>query len=219
MRALQTILIAWLGVVAAPRAWSDFLAPAVDAQAWYTDPEAGMLLVASRELRDPLFERSVILLLSHTPAGAQGLMVNQRSDWHLSDVIADVEPGADIYPVYFGGPLGFHQVFMLLRGNEAVPGASRVDDDVWFSDSRRVLDDLLADPLPAADLRFYLGYASWITGQLEAEIAGGSWLLAKGDNAAIVFETARDDLWERLIDQLQPEGILVCADPAGARTR
>lgn len=217
MRTVQAILIACLGVLPALGAACGVAQPvaglrALAAEAWYAEPEAGMLLVATRELQDPLFSRSVILLLSHSAAGAQGLIVNQHSDWRLSDVLSGIESTADIYPVFFGGPLGVHQVFMLLRGSEAVPGASRVSDDIWFSDSRRVLDDLMADPVPAGDLHFYLGYASWITGQLEAEISGGSWLLIKGDTH-IVFDAGGGNLWKRLIDELEPNGILVSADP------
>jgi putative transcriptional regulator len=219
MRRIQAILTGCLGVLllSAPVGMARAAAPAgtpvrLSPESWHAEPRAGMLLVATRELQDPTFAQSVILLLSHGIAGSQGLIVNQQSQWQLSDVLTDIDAAADEHPLFFGGPLGVHQVFMLMRGDAAVPGALQVKDDIWFSNSRRVFDDLLADPLPAADLRFYLGYASWTTGQLALEIQRGSWLLVKGETG-IVFDPAGSGLWERLIDELEPNGILVSVDP------
>jgi len=186
-------------------AWRAALAP----ETWYAEPQAGTLLVATRELRDPLFSHAVILLLGHGVAGSQGLIVNQRSRWQLSDLLTDLDDGVDEHPVFFGGPLGVHRVFLLLHAADSVPGTQQVgDEDMWFSESRAVLDKLLSGPAHTEDLRFYVGYASWTTGQLAMEIARGSWLLVRGDTG-IVFDPAGGDLWERLIDALQPDGILV----------
>jgi len=214
MRKIQVAIIWCTGVVTllcapvASPAWRPVLMP----ESWYAEPQAGMLLVATRELQDPLFSHSVILLLSHSVAGSEGLIVNQPLQWQLSDLLTGIDAAADDHPVFFGGPLGVHQVFMLMRGGGSVAGARQVSDDIWFSDSRRVLDDVLADPVPAGDLRFYLGYASWTGGQLAMEITRGSWLLVKGDTG-VVFNHAGGGLWERLINELEPDGILVSLDP------
>lgn len=214
MRRIQAALIGCMGaltLLCAPGvtpAWRPVLAP----ESWYAEPQAGMLLVATRELQDPLFGHSVILLLSHGIAGSQGLIVNQPSRWQLSDLLTGIDAAADDQPVFYGGPLGVHRVFMLMRGSSSVAGARQVSDNIWFSDSRRVLDDLLADPMNPGDLRFYLGYASWTSGQLAMEITRGSWLLVKGDTG-IVFNGAGGGVWERLINELEPDGILVSLDP------
>jgi putative transcriptional regulator len=225
MRRILAGLACWLGtltLLCTPAGATQSVAAvarraAMAPEAWHTAPQAGMLLVATRELRDPLFSHAVILLLSHGIAGSQGLIVNQRSQWQLSDLLAGLDAGADEHPVFFGGPLGVHQVFVLLRAGDSVPGAQQVGKDMWFSDSRSVLDELLSDPVPAEDLRFYVGYASWTTGQLAMEIARGSWLLVRGDTG-IVFNPAGGGLWERLIEELQPDGILVSREPS-QRTR
>jgi putative transcriptional regulator len=172
-----------------------------------------MFLVAQRGLDDPFFGRSVILLLSHSVVGSQGLIVNQRSRWRLSDVLAGINSAqAEAYPLFFGGPLGVHRVFMLMHKAQAVPDARRVTDDIYFSDSRQTLDDMLAGKTPASKLHFYMGYASWTTGQLAVELARGSWHLVAADSEA-VFGAAIDDLWERLINKLEPDGIEVRLGP------
>ena len=60
-------------------------------ESWDTEPAAGMLLVAARELRDPFFGQSVILLLQHDITGSKGLILNRLSDWRLSDVVSDID--------------------------------------------------------------------------------------------------------------------------------
>ena len=219
MHRLQAPLITWLAILAllaAPAGMSlppgAASAPAFSAQSWETEPAAGMFLVAQRGLDDPFFGRSVILLLSHSIAGSEGLIVNQRSRWRLSDVLADINDAqADNYPLFFGGPLGIHRVFMLMRKLPSTPSARHVAGDIYFSDSRQTLEDVLASKTPASKLNFYLGYASWTTGQLAMELALGSWHLVKADAEAI-FGAASDGLWERMINTLEPNGIEVRLD-------
>jgi putative transcriptional regulator len=188
-------------------------APAFTVQSWETEPAAGMFLVAQRGLDDPFFGRTVILLLSHSIAGSEGLIVNQRSKLRLSDVLADIDTAqADNYPLFFGGPLGIHQVFMLLHKAPSLPRVRRIAGDIYFSDSRQTLEDMLASKMPASELQFYHGYASWTTGQLAVELARGSWHLVKAD-ADAVFGAANEDLWERMINKLEPNGIEVQLDP------
>jgi putative transcriptional regulator len=176
---------------------------------WDTEPAAGMFLVAQRKLHSASFGRSVILILKHDATGTQGLIINQKSHWRLSEVVPDVEADeADRYPVFFGGPLGVHRVFMLIRKHDSSPRGWRIAGDIYFSHRRHVLESLLADNYPAGDLRLYIGYASWTAGQLALELARGSWHLVQGD-AASVFDNAGRNLWERLIDTLEPEGIEV----------
>jgi putative transcriptional regulator len=187
-------------------------APAFTVQSWETEPAAGMFLVAQRGLEDPFFGRTVILLLSHSIAGSEGLIVNQRSKWRLSDVLTDIDAKqANNYPLFFGGPLGIHQIFMLLHKARPLPRVRHIAGDIYFSDSRLTLEDMLASNTPASELHFYLGYASWTTGQLAVELARGSWHLVKAD-ADAVFGAENDELWERMINELEPNGIEVQLD-------
>jgi putative transcriptional regulator len=43
-------------------------------------------------------------------------------------------------------------------------------------------------------LRVYIGYSGWAPGQLEAEIARGSWKLAPADSSAI-FDNKSERPW------------------------
>lgn len=202
------LMIALRGISATP-AGSELLQPAVDPQRQDSVPEPGMFLVATRALNDPWFGQSVVLLLEHGAGGSVGLVVNRRFQTRLSEAVPDLEPSeADKHPVYFGGPLGSHQVFMLLRDKEPIPQARHIAADIYFSADRRVLDQALKQKMPGSKLHFYLGYASWTAGQLAHELVRGSWHLASGDPGTVFDDTGKD-LWDRLIDELEPLGIEV----------
>src|SRR3954468_14674504 len=68
------------------------------------------LLVATPALGDPNFDRTVVLMLEHTPEGAVGLVLNRPSDTALDEAGADWE-GWDLLaatpPVVFVGGAGW----------------------------------------------------------------------------------------------------------------
>jgi putative transcriptional regulator len=174
-----------------------------------TEPAPGMLLVAARDLHDRLFGQSVILILQHDDSGSRGLVINRLSDWRLPDVVSGFDDtAADQYPLFFGGPMGFHKVVMLIHDTGELPRARRITSDIYYSDSRKLLEDLLVAHTPADELNLYLGYAGWASGQLAGELARGSWHLVKG-SPDLVFGAGSDGLWERMINELEPNGILV----------
>jgi putative transcriptional regulator len=182
---------------------------------WDTEPAAGMFLVAQRSLHDPFFSHSVILILKHGIPGTEGLIINRPSDWRLSDLVNDLDDGEEAaakYPVFFGGPLGVHRVFMLIRHSEPVASARHVTGNLYFSDRRKVLDTMLAGEYPGALMRLFIGYASWTSGQLALELARGSWHLV-GADAISIQEGSERGLWDRLIDHLEPLGIEVRLEP------
>jgi putative transcriptional regulator len=206
------LLVALRGPSVTTPAATGLLIPALAPQPPDGEPAPGMFLVATRDLMDPWFGQSVVLLLHHNEGGSLGLIVNRRFQATLSDAIPDLEqPEADRHPVFFGGPLGSHRVFMLLRNDKPVPQTQHIAADIYFSAEREVLDHALQNKTPGNELHFYIGYASWTSGQLAHELARGSWHLVSG-NAAVVFEDGAEDLWDQLIDKLEPPGIEVRFD-------
>jgi putative transcriptional regulator len=172
-------------------------------------PAPGLFLVASRNLGDPHFSRTVIYLVAHGDDGSLGLVVNRPSNIRLADAVSDVEHEAgDAHAIYYGGPVKYSILTMLMRSVKDNPLVQLVADDVYFSHDRRVLDRLLAERKPADALRFYMGHAGWVAGQLQQEIEHGDWYVADADPAAI-FSSRPESLWTRLIEKLDPGGLYV----------
>ena len=173
------------------------------------EPASGMFLVAQRGLRDPYFGRTVILLLYHSEIGSQGLIINRQVNLKLSEAVDGIDKvEASKHNVFFGGPLGTHRLFMLIRDGDATDQSHQIASNIYFSANHHVLEHLLERKTPNSELRLFLGYSSWSPGQLAGELMRGSWHLTEGDSKA-VFDAASGGLWERLIETLEPAGIEV----------
>jgi putative transcriptional regulator len=172
-------------------------------------PAAGMLLVARRDLPSRYFAHTVILLIRHGATGTLGVIVNRRSRFDLQDLLPDFAGAPTVrYPLFVGGPVGPDRILMLMRRTAPGGGVERVTDDILFSAERTVLEALVEAGKPASELHLYAGHAGWVGGQLDAELARGDWRLVPA-TADDVFGDDADELWERLIDRLDPPGIRV----------
>jgi putative transcriptional regulator len=211
-----TVLAALLGhALRAPAAETAGDAVSVDPPQLETSPDvAGMFLVARRELQNLFFGQSVVVLLNHDENGTQGLVVNRRLDVPLSHALPDFDRANDIdsHKVFFGGPLSMEQFFLLTSAPPPDAVSYPVTDDLYFSNDRHVLDQLLEKGASERELHLYLGYAGWAPGQLARELLQGNWYLVKRDPAAI-FEPSAQTLWERMIEELDPPGIEVRLGP------
>src|ERR1022692_2070200 len=72
-----------------------------------SDLRVGKLLVASRDLPDPNFARTVVLLVQFSDDGVIGLIINRRSQVPVSRVLDNVAGARGQQDaVYAGGPVG-----------------------------------------------------------------------------------------------------------------
>jgi putative transcriptional regulator len=158
----------------------------------------GKLLVAAPTLKDPNFERTVVLLLEHGAEGALGIVLNRPSDTPLTEALADWAPLASPPAVvYVGGPVAIGTIIALARadGDDLPAGVERISEHF-------VTVDLASDPTLIATavsaLRVWTGYAGWAAGQLEAELAEDAWFVV---DAQISDATSPEPslLWRRVL--------------------
>lgn len=165
---------------------------------------AGTLLVAARNLPDPNFTDTVVLLLEYSRDGAAGLVLNRPSEVPLSRAFPGVEQGAGVAATAFiGGPVSQDAVLALSRA--ACEACPRVGGDIYLVNTPDALKERLAAGADARRLRVYLGYAGWGGGQLETETRQGAWRVLEAD-ARVVFDPDPESLWRRLIKRT--EGVL-----------
>ena len=159
----------------------------------------GMFLIAGRQLRDPNFHETVVLLLDYSREGAMGLVVNRDTGTRLSTLLPEAEALRGRQDTLFiGGPVARTQMFMLFRSQGKAEGAKHVFDDVHVSSSQDLLDNIL-DASEEERLRVYAGYAGWVPRQLEGEVASGAWHVVPAE-AAKVFDPDPSQVWPKLID-------------------
>lgn len=142
----------------------------------------GRLLVATPGLVDPNFFRSVVLVVEHTDEGAAGVVLNRPSETQLSEgPLEDWSQLAAEPPLVFvGGPVSPDAAVCLARTapESEPPGWQPVVGGLGVIDLTRELDEIG----PTVDrIRVFAGYAGWGGGQLEIELAEGSWYVVDAD--------------------------------------
>jgi putative transcriptional regulator len=163
------------------------------------ESQTGRLLVATPALKDPNFERTVVLLVAHEPGGSLGVVLNRATEVAVNDVLDGWGGLAGEPPVVFeGGPVQPEAAICIARARSAtgrVAGFNRVSGAVGTL-------DLSQDPLTIKDkivgVRVFAGYAGWGEGQLDEEISTGSWFVfdaLPGD----AFVSRPEDLWPMVL--------------------
>lgn len=161
----------------------------------------GTFLVASRQLRDPNFAQTVMLLIAYDENGAQGVIINRPSPIQVSRVLPKLPKSQAPSPyIYLGGPVAQTQMRILVQTDEPSEDMQQVlkNENVYLSGSPEVLKQLMNQTAPAPRFRTFAGYAGWSPGQLEREIERGGWHIFSAD-VDTIFDPAPASVWSRLI--------------------
>jgi putative transcriptional regulator len=159
----------------------------------------GQLLVATPSLHEPTFARTVIALLEHDDEnGSVGVVLNRPMTVAVAEVVDAVTDLVTSPTTLFdGGPVAPTTAIALGR---VAPGA---EPDGWtYVVPPLVTVDLAHDPsllaVSVRDLRVFVGYAGWSTGQLAGEIEEGAWYVVEG-LPADAFGPDPESLWSAVL--------------------
>lgn len=163
------------------------------------------LLIAMPSLQDGYFSRSVVYVCAHGPAGAMGIVINQRlPDIEFKDLLSQLSlPRSELVVepvVHFGGPVETGRGFVLHSTDFLRDDTVRITDDLCITGTVDILKALAEGRGPNRSI-FALGYAGWGPGQLEAEMRENSWLTAPADEE-ILFKTGLADKWTKALSRL-----------------
>ncbi|MGO9113043.1 MAG: YqgE/AlgH family protein [Thermoguttaceae bacterium] len=155
----------------------------------------GQLLLASPQLLDPNFVRTVVLLVQHNDMGALGLVINRPTGKTVQELWKQVgdSPCESQEPVYLGGPVSGPLMAIHTAGELA---EVEVVQGLFFAAKKQNLDELVRRN---ERFKLFVGHSGWGPGQLEGEIEQGAWR-AIPIKLEDVFD-ATDDLWQRLMQR------------------
>ena len=154
------------------------------------------LLVATPELVDPNFHRSVVLVLEHNDDGALGVVLNRPR----------LVGGAEVVPqwadrlafpsrLHRGGPVSEDSVIGLALGPAGgIDGLSPLLGQLGVVDLHRSPEEL-----PHVEpVRLFAGYSGWSAGQLDAELLAGGWIVvdALPEDA---LTPSPEELWQAVL--------------------
>jgi len=167
-------------------------------------------LCAVPQLLDPNFHRSVVFMLEHSSEGSLGLVINNPMPTRVMEIASSLEldwRGDPEQRARLGGPVELTRGWLLHDQVEWDPNARTLLPGLQLTSS---LEGIYGgqETFGGEGGRFMvlLGYAGWGGGQLEAEIAAGSWVSVpvqgvtcpddgRGVPTDWLFEAHPHDMW------------------------
>lgn len=162
----------------------------------------GDLLIAEPFMGDTNFERSVVLVCEHNTLGTFGLVLNQLTDVHLSDVIEDIHPDL---PLFVGGPVQQNTLHFIHRRPDLIDSSICIVDGLyWSGDFEQIKQAVNLGTLTDRDVRFFIGYSGWEEGQLDAELLQKAWIISR-TKADFLFDTPTNEFWREVLKRMGGE--------------
>ncbi len=160
----------------------------------------GSVLISEPFLKDPNFERTVIIICKHNLEGSLGFVLNRPVELTLKDVSEELL-GLD-NSLFVGGPVQQNTLHFLHKGLVEIEDSQKVSPGLYWGGSFEELKWKLENAeIKDEDVRFFLGYSGWDEGQLQSEIDQKSWIVANlGDDS--IFDIKPEVLWRRVLKHM-----------------
>ncbi len=141
---------------------------------------AGVFLKATSLLNDTYFEGTVIFIAEYNDQGALGYVMNNPYPRRFNELVEF--SGSPAFTLYEGGPVEHEKLFILHRRPDLISDSVLIANDIYsgghFKQAVRMMNN---QRLTDTDFRLFIGYCGWNRGDLEAEIAEGSWEVVEGE--------------------------------------
>lgn len=157
--------------------------------------------MASADLTEPTFRRTVIYVIEHNDAGSLGVVLNRMSQTAVHNLLPEwTDTAARPKAVFIGGPVKQDSALCLgvIRPGvnvDGVPGVRPVEGSVVLVDLDCDAEELRES---LVGVRIFAGYAGWGIGQLGDELRTGSWIVAPSLPGDLVAP-AEVDLWSQVL--------------------
>jgi putative transcriptional regulator len=179
-------------------------------------PFRNQLLVAMPGLQADAFFRSVIYVCAHSPAGAMGIVINQRlPEVKFKDLLEQLHlPHSEVQAdpiVHFGGPVETGRGFVLHSTDFMREDTVQIDRNICITGTVEILRAIAEGTGPHKSI-FVLGYAGWGPGQLDAEMQANSWLTVPADEE-LIFGTDLSGKWEKAMLKIGINPFALSSEP------
>lgn len=155
----------------------------------------GHLLIATPQLLDSNFVKTVLLIFEHTVEGAAGVILNRATEMTVADVSGQLlETKIDWdKTIHLGGPVPGPLMALHTEPSLADRGAM---DGVYLTVEQGKISELLRRQVEPSLI--LANYAGWGPDQLERELAEGSWyhIPARIEH---LFGEGNEELWETMV--------------------
>lgn len=141
---------------------------------------AGLFLKSTAALNDDtVFSGVIMLITEYNAKGALGFVLNKPFGRSLNEL--DEFKYSPYFALYEGGPVDQEHLFFVHRRPDLIEEGTSVGSGIYyggnFSQAVTAIND---NSLTTNDIKIFVGYCGWDAGELDAEIAEGSWSIIEG---------------------------------------
>lgn len=164
-------------------------------------PNKGDLLIAEPSIiGDISFNRSVILLADYNTEGSIGFILNKPLGYNLGDLVPDT---SSELPVYNGGPVEQDNLYFIHKVPDLIPDSIEISLGIYWGGNFEIVLELLDEgKLSSADIRFFLGYSGWESGQLDNELLSNAWIISNNIYANQLMDKCCESFWKEKMLEL-----------------
>jgi putative transcriptional regulator len=165
-----------------------------------SDLTTPVLLMATPQVLDPYFHRSVVLLLHHEDEGSLGFVLNHPTPIRISEILKSMDigwAGGKESVAYRGGPVQPELGTVLFTPVLAAAGPGDTATEILpgVALTQHISDLSRLAEAPPDQFRLILGYAGWGEGQLMQEILRNDWLTAPASRE-LIFAADPEQIWD-----------------------
>jgi putative transcriptional regulator len=143
------------------------------------DLKPGLFIKSTSFLADTYFADAVIFLSEYNEKGALGFVINRSFERTLNQL--EEFKHALPFPIYEGGPVDQEHLYFVHQRPDLIEEGVAVDNNIYMGGNfKQAVEAINNRTITTADLKLFVGYCGWNTGELEAEIEEGSWTLEEG---------------------------------------
>ena len=163
-------------------------------------PEKGKILISEPFLPDTFFNRTIVYLTDHSDEGSVGFIINKKLEIKVCDAIDGFEEWDDFLGM--GGPVGPDTLHYIHTLGDHIPNSVHIDRNIfWGGDIEAVKTLISLKKIKDSQIRFFLGYSGWSSGQLERELKENSWVIAR-TKPEIIMTKRGNDTWKQVLRSL-----------------
>lgn len=149
-------------------------------------------------MMDSHFKRATILLCEHHSTGSIGFIMNKSLQMNIGDLVSDFPDFES--EVHFGGPVGTDTIHFIHNLGDLIEESVEVAPGVfWGGSFDQVKFMIKSSMVTEHNIRFFVGYTGWGSGQLAEELREGTWLMAEMD-PNYLFKEKPESLWRLIME-------------------
>lgn len=136
----------------------------------------GIYIKSTDLLKGDYFENAMIFITEVNAKGAMGFVINRKFPRSFNEL--EEFRYSPPFSIYEGGPVDTEHIFVLHRRADLIPGSQLIDAGIYYGgDFKETVKSINNKTITENDIRLFIGYCGWDKGELDAEIAEGSWML------------------------------------------